>query len=278
MIFVTGATGNVGAELVRAVAGSGEEVRALIRRDDDRATLPDGAEGYVGDLNRPETLIDGLQGVRGVHLLAGYDDLPRLLEEMRRAGVEHVVLQSSSAVPSGDLSNAVARYHILSEQAVRDSGLAWTFLQPNSFMSNALRWLPQLNAGDVVREAFPNVPVATIDPADIAAVSLTAFNSDEHRGRSYRLSGPESLLPAERLAILAKVLGRGLRFDGMSDEEARADMSAQMPQQYVDAFFSFFVDGTIDETTVLSTVQQVLGRPPGTFEEWAIAHADAFRS
>jgi uncharacterized protein YbjT (DUF2867 family) len=278
MIFVTGATGNVGAELVRAVAGSGEEVRALIRRDDDRATLPDGAEGYVGDLNRPETLIDGLQGVRGVHLLAGYDDLPRLLEEMRRAGVEHVVLQSSSAVPSGDLSNAVARYHILSEQAVRDSGLAWTFLQPNSFMSNALRWLPQLNAGDVVREAFPNVPVATIDPADIAAVSLTAFNSDEHRGRSYRLSGPESLLPAERLAILAKVLGRGLRFDGMSDEEARADMSAQMPQQYVDAFFSFFVDGTIDETTVLPTVEQILGRPPGTFEEWAIAHADAFRS
>ena len=278
MIFVTGATGNVGAELVRAVAASGEEVRALIRRDEDRATLPDGAEGYVGDLNRAETLVDGLQGVRAVHLLAGYDDLPRLLGEMRRAGVEHVVLQSSSAVPSGDMENAVARYHILSEQAVRDSGLAWTFLQPNSFMSNALRWLPQLAAGDVVREAFPNVPIATIDPADIAAVSLTAFNSEQHRGRSYRLSGPESLLPAERLAILASVLGRELRFEGLSNEEARAQMSANMPQQYVDAFFSFFVDGTVDETTVLPTVEQILGRPPGTFEQWAIAHADAFRS
>jgi uncharacterized protein YbjT (DUF2867 family) len=278
MIFVTGATGNVGAELVRAVAASGEEVRALIRRDEDRATLPDGAEGYVGDLNRAETLVDGLQGVRAVHLLAGYDDLPPLLGEMRRAGVEHVVLQSSSAVPSGDMENAVARYHILSEQAVRDSGLAWTFLQPNSFMSNALRWLPQLAGGDVVREAFPNVPIATIDPADIAAVSLTAFNSDRHRGRSYRLSGPESLLPAERLAILASVLGRELRFEGLSNEEARAQMSANMPQQYVDAFFSFFVDGTVDETTVLPTVEQILGRPPGTFEQWAIAHADAFRS
>ena len=79
-------------------------------------------------------------------------------------GVEHVVLQSSSAVPSGDISNAVARYHILSERAVRDSGLAWTFLQPNSFMSNTLRWIPQLRAGDLVRAPFADVRVATIDP------------------------------------------------------------------------------------------------------------------
>ena len=45
------------------------------------------------------------------------------------------------------MSNAVARYHILSEKAVRESGLAWTFLQPNSFMSNTLQWVPQLSAG-----------------------------------------------------------------------------------------------------------------------------------
>jgi uncharacterized protein YbjT (DUF2867 family) len=278
MIFVTGATGNVGAELVRALAGSGREVRALVRREEDLAKLPEGAEGYIGDLNKPETLVDGLRGVRGVYLLAGYEGLDKLLDEMRRAGVEQVVLQSSSAAPTGDLDNAVARYHILTEQAIRDSGLAWTFLQPNSFMSNALRWLPQLEAGDVVREAFPDVPVATIDPADIAAVAIAAFDSGEHRGRAHRLSGPESLLPAERLAILARVTGRDLRFEGMSNEEARAEMSANMPQQYVDAFFSFFVDGTVDETTVLPTVSEILGRPPGTFEQWAVAHADAFRS
>jgi uncharacterized protein YbjT (DUF2867 family) len=276
MIFVTGATGNVGAELVRALAAAGEGVRALIRRDEDRSKLPDGVEGFVGDLNRPETLVDALHGARGVHLLAGYDGLPTLLDQMRRAGVEHVVLQSSSSVPSGDMSNAVARYHILSETAVRESGLSWTFLQPNSFMSNALRWLPQLQAGDVVREAFPDVPISTIDPADIAAVAVAAFTSDGHAGQSYRLSGPESLLHAQRVAILGRVLGRELRFEGLPNEEARAEMSANMPAEYVDAFFSFFVDGTVDETTVRPTVEEILGRPPGTFEQWAIAHADAF--
>jgi uncharacterized protein YbjT (DUF2867 family) len=277
MILVTGATGNIGGELVRALAGAGEEARGLIRRDDDRSRLPAGVEGVVGDLNRPETLSAALAGVRGVHLLSGYQDMPGLMAEIRRAGVDHVVLQSSSSVPGGDMDNAVARYHILSEAAVRESGVAWTFLQPNSFMSNTVQWAPQLESGDVVRAPFPDVRVATIDPFDVAAVSARALTSKGHEGRSYRLSGPESLLPADRVAVLAEVLGRDLRFEGQSDAEARAEMSESMPAEYVDAFFSFFADGALDESQVLPTVEEITGRPPRSFEQWARTHADAFR-
>jgi hypothetical protein len=49
-----------------------------------------------------------------------------------------------------------------------------------------------------------------------------------------------------------------------------------MPAEYVDAFFSFFADGTLDESQVLPTVQEVTGRPPRSFEQWARTHADAF--
>jgi uncharacterized protein YbjT (DUF2867 family) len=160
---------------------------------------------------------------------------------------------------------------------VRASGLAWTFLQPDSFMSNTLAWAEQLQAGDVVRAPFANVRVATIDPLDIAAVAAVALTADGHAGRSYRLSGPESLLPADRVAILAGVLGRDLRFAPQPDDDARAEMSASMPAEYVDAFFRFFVDGTLDESEVLPTVEDVTGRPPRTFARWAEAHADAFR-
>jgi uncharacterized protein YbjT (DUF2867 family) len=93
---------------------------------------------------------------------------------------------------------------------VRESGVGWTFLQPDSFMSNTLQWVPQLRAGDVVRAPFAGVRIATIDPYDVAAVAAAALTTGDHAGRSYRLSGPESLLPADRVAILGRVLGRDL--------------------------------------------------------------------
>ena len=192
------------------------------------------------------------------------------------AGVAHVVLLSGSSVVASDLNNAISRYMIRSEAAVRESGLPWTFLQPSSFMSNTFQWVSQLRASDVVRAPFPRVRVAMIDPYDIAAVAATVLSSQGHAGQSYRLTGPESLLPADRVHILAKVLGRELRFEGQSDAEARAEMNSTMPAEYVDAFLSFFAEGKLDESHVLPTVQEVTGRPPRTFEQWARAHADAF--
>ena len=276
MYLVTGATGNAGGELVRALAGAGEPVRALVR-DPARADLPAGVDVVAGDLNRPESIAAALSGVRGAFLLAGYDRMPDTLAELRRAGVERVVLLSASSVLSTDGDeNAVSAYHRASEAAVRQSGLAWTFLRPHSFMSNALRWVEQLRADDVVREEFGDVAVAAIDPADIAAVAAAALTGDGHDGHAYRLTGPEALRPADRVRILGAALGRPLRFEPIPDDVAREKMSAAMPQKYVDAFFSFFVDGTLDESTVLPTVQEVLGRPPRTFAEWADAHVDAF--
>lgn len=276
MILVTGATGNAGGAVVRALVNSGEQVRA-VARDVNRVPLPAGVEEVAGNLNEPGTLVPHLEGVTAAFLLAGYEGLEETLANMRRAEVERVVLLSSSAAPSGDLTNAVARYHILSERAVRDSGLRWTFLQPNTFMTNTLQWLPQLHQGDVVRAPFADVNVATIDPDDIGAVAAVALTSDANDGRALRLSGPESLSPADRVAILAKTLGRELRFEAQSNEDARAEMNAAMPAEYVDAFFRFFVDGDLDESAVLPTVREVTGRPPRSFETWARAHVDALR-
>jgi uncharacterized protein YbjT (DUF2867 family) len=276
VLLVTGATGNVGREVVRQLAGAGRPVKGLVRNQHSADRLPAGVEPVIGDLGQPETFVAALSDVTAIHLLAGYAGLDALLSAARETGVRRIVLQSSSSAPSGDLDNAVARYHILAERAVRASGLEWTFLQPNTFMTNTLDWRDQLAAGDTVRAAFGGVAVATIDPADIAAVSVQALTTDGHAGRSYRLSGPQALRPGDRLEILARVLRRPLRFEPLSDEQARAEMTADMPAEYVDAFFSFFVDGTIDETTVHPTVQELLERPPASFEQWVRAHVGEF--
>lgn len=276
MYLVAGATGNVGSELVRALAGAGEPVRALTRtagRD-----WPDGVEEVVGDLNDPASLSGGLDGIRGAFLLSGYADMPGLLDRIGRAGAERVVLLSSSSVTGSDLDNAVAEYHLDSERTVRESGLGWTFLRPNSFMSNTLQWAPQLAAGDVVRERFAEIAISTIDPYDVAAVAAAALTSDGHAGQAYRLSGPEALRPADRLRILGEALGRKLELRALDDDEARAEMvESGMPEKYIRAFFSFFADGTVDETTVHPDTAEVLGRRPRSFADWSAAHVQAFR-
>jgi len=274
MILVTGATGNVGAEVVAAALAAGAPVRALVRDGSNR--LPAGAERAVGDLNQPDSLTGALAGADGLFLMSGYRDAPRLLALARQAGVERVALLSGGAAAAARVDNPISQYMLGTEQAVRDSGLTWTILRPYEFMSNALRWTGQLSQGDVVRAPFASIPVAVIDPRDIAAVVVAALLSEGHGGQTYRLSGPGQLLPAQRLEILATALGRSLRLIPQTDEEARQEMLASMPAGYVDAFFQFYSGGTLDEATVLPTVAQITGRPAGTFQQWVAAHASRF--
>lgn len=276
MIVVTGAAGNVGGELVAALAEAGQPVRALTRSAEP-GRFPPGVEMVSGDLNDPASLRPVLEGADGVFVLPGYADMPGVHAEARRAGVRTVVQLSGMSAGSGDMSNAITAYMAMSEQAARESGLAWTIVRPAMFMTNAFQWLPQLKAGDLVRAPFGDVRAAVTDPADIAAVAARALTSPGHEERVYEVSGPESLSAGDRVAILGQVLGRDLRFEAQPNEEARTEMSATTPAKYVDAFFDFYVAGALDESKVLPTVQEVTGRAPRTFAQWATAHADAFR-
>jgi uncharacterized protein YbjT (DUF2867 family) len=129
-------------------------------------------------------------------------------------------------------------------------------------MTNALEWAEQLRAGDVV-------------PRRSAASA--SRSSGGLGGRALRLSAPESLAPADRVRILGEVLGRDLRYEAQSDSEAAAQMHATLPAAYAEAFLSFFVLGTLDESVVQPTVRDLLGREPATFAAWVRAHRDAFR-
>lgn len=275
MVLVTGATGNVGGELLRALAARGVATRAVVR-EPAHAAVPEGVEVVPGDLELPESMTHALRGVDRVFLLGGWSDMPELLRRIEHAGIERVVLLTSRCVLGGRPDNPVTRMWLDAEAAVRNSGVAWTVLRPSGYQSNALRWLPQLRRGDVVRAPWPDVSIAAIDPADIAAVAAGVLTEDGHEGIAHTLSGPEPLTPADQIQALATVLSRPLRYEPLSDEQARIEMAADTPGPYLDAFFRFYSQGEFDDSRVVETVQQITGRRPRRFEQWARAHAGSF--
>jgi uncharacterized protein YbjT (DUF2867 family) len=274
VILVTGATGNVGSEVVRALVARQEPVRAMARNP-NRAALAATVDVTSADLGAPETIGPALDGVRKVFLL-GQFATPDLLRAVRDARVELVVLLTSRCVVGGRPDNAITRTWLDAEAVVRDSGVPWTILRSSGFHSNALRWLPQLRAGDVVRAPWPDVRVASIDPADIAAVAATILTEPGHDHTAPALSGPQPLVPSDQVATLAQALGRPLRYEPLTDQEARAQMQADTPAPVIDAFFRFFTDGEFDDSEVVETVRRITGRDPHTFAQWARDHARAF--
>jgi uncharacterized protein YbjT (DUF2867 family) len=271
VILVTGATGNVGGEVVGRLAADGAPVRALVRRP-DAASLPEGAGIVTGDLSRPESLDDALAGVEALFLLGGFDTMAAVLDRAAQAGVRRVVLLTSRCVVGGRPDNAITAMWMESEAVLERSGLPATVLRPAGFQSNVTRWSGQLREGDVVRAPWADVPIAAIDPADIAAVAAVALRSGDYDGQALSLSGPEALSARQQLAVVAEVLDRPLRFEPQSDADARKAMAEAMPESFVDAQFRFFSDGEYDDSEVVDTVERVTGRPAGTLRAWVEAH------
>jgi uncharacterized protein YbjT (DUF2867 family) len=269
-ILVTGATGNVGRHLVEQLVRAGHHVRALTRNA-ATAQLPDGAEVVVGDLQRPETLAAAMQGAVALHLINfGGDDYALLqtgkaiVEMAERAGVKRVTVLLGPE--KGSL-----------EQAVEESSMAWTFLQPVEFMSGGLDFAEAIRAGGVVKVPFAARRSAMVHDADIAAVAAVALTQEGHGGQTYTITGGEVLTPREMIRIIGKVLGREIAIEELDEAQARqAWREAGMSEDIIEFMAWAYGNTPPIGYTVVPTVQQVTGRPPRTFRQWAEEHRAQF--
>lgn len=275
-ILVTGATGNVGRQVVARLLDAGESVRALTRRP-ETAGLPAAAEVVAGDLDRPETLGAGLfTGVDRMYLFPSAHP-EAVLGRATAAGVRRVVTLSALAVTAGQ-GNAIGDRHAMVEKAVEGAGVEWTHLRPGAFAANALwQWAPTIRAEGVVRAPYGRSHQAPVHEADIADVAVAALREDGHAGRAYALSGPESLTQVERVATIAAVIGREIRFEEQTREEARAVMAAQMPEPAAEMLLTFMAGSVDAPATIFPAYAEVTGRTGRTFAQWAAEHAEAFR-
>lgn len=272
MIVVTGATGNVGRLLVETLAVAGEEVTAVSRRISP-SDVPDGVRTVRADLARADGLKEVFDGADRVFLLTSGEFLGAggdVAEVVAAADGARIVLLSSQGVGTG-------RHAPAYEEAVKASSPEWTVLRPGGFASNAFQWAPAIRADRVVAAPFGDVALPVIDPADIADVAAAVLRESGHHGRSYVLTGPEPISPRRQAADLGAAVGEPLRFAELSEDEARAAMSAFMPPVVVEATLAILGRPTEDEQRVSPDVEKVLGRPGRTFADWATRNAAAFK-
>ena len=165
------------------------------------------------------------------------------------------------------------------ERLIETSGLAWTFLRPGMFAANALSWwAPQISAGDVVRWPHLAAPTAPIDERDIAAVAVRALWEDEHAGAEYVLTGPESLSQFEQVSTIGGVIGRSLRIEEISPDEARRELLRIGPLPAVNMLLDAWAAAIGQPAHVTSTVAEITGAPAKTFLEWASDNAAEFQN
>jgi uncharacterized protein YbjT (DUF2867 family) len=154
VIMVTGATGNVGRQVVSQLLGTGVAVRALARNPDS-AGLPDGVEVVRGDLVDPDTLDACLDGVEAVFLVWPFltaEAAPAILDVVTRHARRIVLLSAVGVRDDVEVQfNPIIQFHADLERLIKKSEREWTFLRCHVFATSALQWAPQIRVDGVVR-------------------------------------------------------------------------------------------------------------------------------
>ncbi|MDH6133733.1 uncharacterized protein YbjT (DUF2867 family) [Kitasatospora sp. MAA4] len=279
MIVVTGATGNVGRPLTRALAEAGQQVTAVSRH---AAAVPDGVRHVAADLAEPAGLEPALAGAKALFLLLSGDlhaagaSPADIIGQAEASGVRRVVLLSTQGVATRPFGATRIAMRVL-EDVLRGSGLEWAILRPGGFASNALWWAESIRAQRVVAAPFGDVGVPIIDPADIAEVAAACLLEDRHTGGVYELTGPEVITPRQQAQAIADALGEPLRFHDLTRDEAKAAMAHSMPAELAEDTLTILGSPSPAELRVSPDVQQILGRAPRPFADWAARNTAAFR-
>jgi uncharacterized protein YbjT (DUF2867 family) len=279
VIVVTGATGTVGRVVARLLARD-HPVRLFVRSPDTAGTLDGRVEVVRGQYDDRDALRRALEGARAAFLVTNHPTEPddaRFAEAGAAVGLRHVVKLSGFSVGDPEADDFITRRQQENEEIIRASGLDWTFLRPRAFMSNTLSWAASVRNEGIVRALHGGAGHSVIDPRDVAEAAVRALTEPGHAGRAYALTGPEAITAAEQAEQLGKVLGRPLEFRELTVDQARESLLHRYPPVLAEALLrsaEHLAAGR--KAHVTRTFEELVGREPASFGQWAADHRTAF--
>ena len=277
MILITGASGTVGREVVKALDGRGVRIRAGYRSHPQK--VPAGVESVALDYDRPETIRPALEGVETLFLLSNtIAPEASVVDEAKKAGVKRIVKLSVFRADEEEFT--FARGHRAVEKHIEASGLLWTFLRPNGFMQNVVNYMGEtIRSQSAIYSSAGHGAVSTIDARDIGAVGARVLTASGHAGKAYELTGPVAITYGHVAETLSSVLGRPIKYVPITHEQYKqAAMAAGTPEPYADALVDlnrYYAEGKASR--VSPAVKQITGRDPIPFEPFARDYADRLR-
>lgn len=275
MICITGAGGTVGTEVLNQLKKTDSQFRVAYfsAGKADRARA-DGFDAAVIDYNQPDTLEAAFAGCDSLFLL-GPNDLNQTELELnavaaaKAAGVQHIVKQS--VLGAEGESYSLARAHRPVEKAIEASGLAWTFLRPNSFMQNVETFMSEsIRAEGAFYSASGDAKISHVDVRDIAAVAVQALTDGSHHGKAYTLTGPEAFSYDEVAAELSAATGRTVAHVSLSPADLKGAMlGSGMPEPLADRMLDLERYFREDNASSISDdIKLVTGNDPHRFKDY----------
>jgi uncharacterized protein YbjT (DUF2867 family) len=280
-ILVTGATGNIGGEVIRELLKRKVSIRGLVRDSKKAIELTkQGVELAIGDLSQPETLNAALQDIEKAFLVL--PSLPNQVElecafidAAKRSGIQHIV--KLSVMGAGELPSTFQKWHRQIEEHLERSKIAWTHLRPNMLMQN-MRWFAQTIAQTgSIYNCVGDAKISHVDARDVAAVAAVCLTEPRHENKSYVLTGSEAITFNDIAAIFAKALGRSVAYVDLPPADLKAARLANgEPEWYLDAELELFVSWKQGAgTAITNAIADLTHHPATTYEEFARYYASS---
>ena len=269
-ILVTGATGNIGGEIVRLLK---EKNADFVAATGSRSI--DGVDSVALNFADTQSLEAAMQGISTLFMvLANHPDMitwgKNVIDTVKKSGVKHIV-RSSGSLADGNSSIGVRKVLAETDQYLKESGIDYTITAPDYFMQNFINF-----HGDDYKNGALYLPagdgkVAWVDVRDIAAVNVDVLlNPEKYRNQTLTITGSKALSYAEAVAVLNNVLGKDTKYVAVSDEDAiKAMTGMKFPEFLIDLMIDLnqcIREGFAEETT--TTVKDVTGNDAILFEQF----------